>query len=526
MLRHTCPYSNNLEQLRKQAKELLDAWKTDDVDALARLRESHPRHESGNLDPSTLKLSDAQLVIARECAFPSWAQLKRSLDLGRTIRDQRDWALFGWRADNYYAREATELRRAHENRLRWAAAFLREHHPDFADLSNEQAFDRPLSEDDAKLAIAREAGFSDWAALSGQASTLGHETPDDADETIRAALNAVESGDADALDAVLERDPFVALASVRDNNTLLEVVTKSDAPFETRALIIRALVEHGAATGKALWTNDSLARDLLIELGALADGDEPALTALKSNLLHSARSAVDDWLQRGVKPVAFWMVASAGDLDGARAFFNEDGSLKPEAADHRPNFADIGWWEETGRSDDPREVLGEALCLAAMNGRLEVVKFLVEHGADVTFVPPGLGGWSPLDCAAHAAFPDPSVPRAEIVRYLLEQGADINRPDPHWNVTPLTWAVWRGNVALALELLERGASPDNVTTWGTTPLHYAAQNNELELTRALLEAGAPLDVKDNANDATPYDRVKGDEAKADVAALIRAYGSR
>jgi hypothetical protein len=100
MLRHTHPYANNIEQLRRQAKELLAAWRSDDAQALVCLVESHPRISSdSDEDVASLALSDAQLVIARECGFPSWPQLKGHLDLGRTIRDPRDYAMFSWRDD-------------------------------------------------------------------------------------------------------------------------------------------------------------------------------------------------------------------------------------------------------------------------------------------------------------------------------------------------------------------------------------------------------------------------------------------
>lgn len=60
--------------------------------------ESHPRVSSGaDMDASDLSLSDAQLVLARECGFTSWPQMKNHLDLGRTIRDPRDYAMFSWR---------------------------------------------------------------------------------------------------------------------------------------------------------------------------------------------------------------------------------------------------------------------------------------------------------------------------------------------------------------------------------------------------------------------------------------------
>jgi hypothetical protein len=68
----------NLEQQKKQARELLRAIRAGSADALTRLRGEHLRW--ANLDDATvqreLALHDAQFVIAREQGFSSWTKLK------------------------------------------------------------------------------------------------------------------------------------------------------------------------------------------------------------------------------------------------------------------------------------------------------------------------------------------------------------------------------------------------------------------------------------------------------------------
>ena len=54
----------NLEQLRKQAKELVKAARAGDADALKRLDGREPI------------LARAQLVVAREHGYPSWPALR------------------------------------------------------------------------------------------------------------------------------------------------------------------------------------------------------------------------------------------------------------------------------------------------------------------------------------------------------------------------------------------------------------------------------------------------------------------
>lgn len=62
------PTRPNLDHLKRQAKTLLSQVKSDSDGALIAFREY-------DLDPSSAKLSDAQLVIARQSGFESWPRL-------------------------------------------------------------------------------------------------------------------------------------------------------------------------------------------------------------------------------------------------------------------------------------------------------------------------------------------------------------------------------------------------------------------------------------------------------------------
>lgn len=77
------PSKPNLEHLKYQAKDLLREHAQRDLGAAQRIREFHPRF-AGAIDAEIfkahLKLSDAQLTIARECGFASWARLKRHIE--------------------------------------------------------------------------------------------------------------------------------------------------------------------------------------------------------------------------------------------------------------------------------------------------------------------------------------------------------------------------------------------------------------------------------------------------------------
>ena len=70
---------STLDNLKKQAKTLARAWKSGQPEALARIRAAHPRY--ANLSNDELhriepRLTDCQLVLAREAGFDSWPQLK------------------------------------------------------------------------------------------------------------------------------------------------------------------------------------------------------------------------------------------------------------------------------------------------------------------------------------------------------------------------------------------------------------------------------------------------------------------
>ena len=81
------PVRPDLEQLKRQAKELLRDLHSGDASAAAELREWHP--DPG--DPSLAKLVDAQLVLARSYHASSWPRLVQSVELAEAIwRDDVD----------------------------------------------------------------------------------------------------------------------------------------------------------------------------------------------------------------------------------------------------------------------------------------------------------------------------------------------------------------------------------------------------------------------------------------------------
>lgn len=75
MARLSLPERPDLDQLRRQAKELRRSALAGDRHAVERLR-------GVEVDPATVTLSSAQLVIARELGFASWPRLKEAMSPG------------------------------------------------------------------------------------------------------------------------------------------------------------------------------------------------------------------------------------------------------------------------------------------------------------------------------------------------------------------------------------------------------------------------------------------------------------
>lgn len=102
------PVRTNIEHLRHQAKDLLEAAKAGDADALARIDAVSDR----------LQLASAQLALAREYGFASWPRLKREVER-REILTSRDLSrLQGLLADDpELARVKMEHWRDHKQAL-------------------------------------------------------------------------------------------------------------------------------------------------------------------------------------------------------------------------------------------------------------------------------------------------------------------------------------------------------------------------------------------------------------------------
>jgi len=80
------PVHPNLEQLKRQARDLLAALRSADSDAMEEFREHHPDPMGLVGGRANAKLADAQLVLARVYQASSWARLVQAVELIDAIR--------------------------------------------------------------------------------------------------------------------------------------------------------------------------------------------------------------------------------------------------------------------------------------------------------------------------------------------------------------------------------------------------------------------------------------------------------
>ena len=114
--------------------------------------------------------------------------------------------------------------------------------------------------------------------------------------------------------------------------------------------------------------------------------------------------------------------------------------------------------------------------------------------------------------------------KLENLKVLVKHGAEINlhvgRPDGYFG-WPLIKAIQRGDVAFVDFLLTHGADINTEDSHGKTPLLYAVQNDRVDVVKLLLARGA------NAFARADYDvnntalKLAENTGKAEIAALLR-----
>ncbi len=190
------------------------------------------------------------------------------------------------------------------------------------------------------------------------------------------------------------------------------------------------------------------------------------------------------------------------------------GAKAPAASDE--------FWEAVARDDAARvqtlllrgvdtnavhPQFGPAIVVAARERAWSVVRELAAIAGTRIDAPNARGETAAMLAALHG--------NLDVVRLLVEKGAEVNRPG--W--TPLHYAATSGNEDLLRYLLDQNAYIDAQSPNHTTPLMMAARHDHVDSVRLLVEAGAdPTPRNDAGRDAADYLAGNG---KADDARWVR-----
>lgn len=277
------------------------------------------------------------------------------------------------------------------------------------------------------------------------------------DDRFRPAEAAITEGDLDRFEQLLAADPELATArSGCSHPTLLQclVLTVTADPRLERS--IKALADRGAELNDPLiaapGSNNVRAINALLDLGAAIDGNGN-WSPLEECLYWGTQDPIAVLLKRGAAVDSLRKAAGLGRMDYVLNCFTDSGALTPAAGC-------IRWpWFTKPIPDaikfDRQQIIDNALIYAAAWGQIEVAGELLTRGAQVNALPAGFDfTGTPLHYAALQG-------RSEMINFLLAHGADLAARDNKVNNTPAGWADYGGHKQLSTHLeglrLSRGS---------------------------------------------------------------------
>jgi uncharacterized protein len=578
----TLPPHPDLDQLRRQGKELLEAFRAGDTTAIAEVRAHYRGAES-----TAFALHDAQLVLARAYGFDSWPRLKAFVDgvtgASRMIKPV-ELESEGWDTwDTIVAASAGDvatLRRLLERDPRLARAeywyapavhfAAREGHVEAVRLLLDSGADpeRNGLNDRNLIEMAKERGHEQIAlALEQERERRGRVVPQPADHSIH---KAAALGQNEAVRAMLDADATLVNRGSQRGITPLQCAVLGGSGQMVNLLLDRGANIHARTPG------DLQAIDFAI-WGERGPSDDIVR-------LLASRGATYD-LAIG---------SAIGDLAGMRRMLDDNPSRISETRPNgrRPLSAAVEFGHDDiarlllERGANPRWEPAEAVHSAARMGNLAMVKLLLEHGADpneeidstaspmVFAATPEIRalleshGGEPIrddDEVVKALAADPgnaervgtafamSADRPDMLARLL--GAGLRMPTVHtscqgyllkphalrtllahgmspdqmnWQhqtLLHLACSSWQDTSECAAILLDAGATiTARDDDYRSTPLAWAARVNRLQMVEFLLSRGAPVNLPDDEPWATPLAWAER-RGHQQVASILRAHGA-
>ncbi|HEX6682546.1 MAG TPA: ankyrin repeat domain-containing protein [Candidatus Limnocylindrales bacterium] len=527
------PDRPHADSFRRQARALQRAVRSGDPDAAARIARHHPGAMPD--DASTLQLSAAQLVLAREYGFASWPRLMRYLE---TVAEHTWETKLGAAPAADPAQEFCRLAcltySDQDGPQRWAQARqLLARHPDLTKANIWAAAAAANPDDVGRLLADRPRRAADRAG-AGQTAERG------------GPLQATERGGAGR--AAERGGPF----RWRPLYYLVYSRFDPDVPAERVLAVARQLLDAGADPNEG-YLFDAFPSPFTLLTGVFGNGE----------LGPRRQPTHPHWQALG----RLLLDAGAEPNDAQTLYnrmFSPDNSHLELLFEYGLGTGDGGMWRERIEGlGTPAQMLRVQLRWAVEHHQPGRVRMLVEHGVDFRSPFEGDGpAWSPGDGQTPVELAQVNGD-TEIAEYLLASGAAPPSLDPvreliaaafradrstldrirteHPDAVAqalrdrpglMVWAATQAPVETVTLLAELGF---DVNAYGRgdapveqpweTALHQSAANGNAELARRLLDLGADPTLRDLRFNATPLDWARHMHQPA-TAALLDQLGSQ
>ncbi|KAF1318887.1 Tkl protein kinase, partial [Globisporangium splendens] len=292
---------------------------------------------------------------------------------------------------------------------------------------------------------------------------------------------AAEDGDVHAAKALLEENALL-LDQIHDNGKRPIQI----AAHNRHAEIVSLLRENGASI-------DTVDLDGKTQL--ICEAESGNLEGVAFLIDHGANVVAKDTDSR----TALITAAENGHLDIVKLLVKEGASTNEQDRHSRTPLSVAAKRGHLQIVDhlvkdckaviDEKQAYGRTpLMLAISNGRVGVVKYLLECGASIS--EQDRAGWTPL----HIAVGNGHI---EIVELLMERGAAEYIDKQRGNsATSLYLAAERGDIDMVKLLIKWGAAVECAQNQGKTPLLVATERGFVEIVKVLLESGASVNTED------------------------------